>query len=509
MQQDARVKYDDNEPRDESGKWTDGGGSGGGGSGSAGSAKPADKPEPSSGKGGKGKVAAVADFSKKGIRLDHDTTLNASKAEKFLSRWNDRVAEAPEDFKKEFLGGMPGTMNISYNDGSDTMSVTGKLQEDGKEIGEYQRTLDLKNNSAYSAYFVMKKNERGGGVGKTLLKSNVAMYQKLGFDKVTVSANIDVGGYAWAKYGYVPTAASWSSLSSDIRDKLTNDGDRSSHAASGSGYTPESWDMISEHDQSQIETAWQRSTHDEFVESEVQNWRDSGQALQQAKTDLVTDFNDDQQKWALAAIEEWRTGRDDEGAGIPFTNEQILSAITADDYNDRYDEGKADPEFTFDLDKLKDETQPSLPGLEAPSPLSETAQQEITDALTKSFNDEAESKAQDEDPPQYIADSVSEYQDEYWSSMEDEQKYDWAERNGELPEYPMEDDEEDRPEPVEVTDEQQDALMKLARSSDPKALWAIADSEKGKQLLLGTSWSGVLDLKDKQTMDRFNAYVGK
>ena len=51
--------------------------------------------------------------------------------------------------------------------------------------------------------------------------------------------------------------------------------------------------------------------------------------------------------------------------------------------------------------------------------------------------------------------------------------------------------------------------MKLARSSDPKALWAIADSEKGKDLLLGTSWSGVLDLKDKQTMARFHAYVGK
>ena len=66
-----------------------------------------------------------------------------------------------------------------------------------------------------------------------------------------------------------------------------------------------------------------------------------------------------------------------------------------------------------------------------------------------------------------------------------------------------------RPEPVEVTDEQHDGLMKLARSSDPKALWAIADSEKGKELLLGTSWSGVLNLKDKQTMDRFNAYVGK
>jgi hypothetical protein len=27
--------------------------------------------------------------------------------------------------------------------------------------------------------------------------------------------------------------------------------------------------------------------------------------------------------------------------------------------------------------------------------------------------------------------------------------------------------------------------------------------------LLGTDWNGTLNLKDKETMDRFNAYVGK
>jgi hypothetical protein len=51
--------------------------------------------------------------------------------------------------------------------------------------------------------------------------------------------------------------------------------------------------------------------------------------------------------------------------------------------------------------------------------------------------------------------------------------------------------------------------MKLARSSNPKALWAIADSSQGRNLLLNTKWSGVIDFKDKQTMDRFHAYVGK
>jgi hypothetical protein len=463
------------------------------------------------GKGGKGKVSKISDFDKKGVRLDHDTTINPAKAEKFLQTWNEKIAEAPEDFKKDFVG-VPASMSLEYDDTNEKLFVSGNVQNDeGRSIGSYQRTLDLKNKSAYSAYFVLNKGERGEGVGKKLLASNVAMYDKLGFDKVSVSANIDVGGYAWAKYGYVPTAQSWRSLSSDIRDKLNDQGDRANHAASGSGYTPETWDQIGDHDQSQIETAWSRATYSEFEDSEIQNWRDSGQALEDAKRGMsdVSDLRDED--WAKAALETWRDGLSSkEAEGIPFTNDQILAAVDIEEYSSRYGEGKDDPDISIADNKLTGSiTQPTLPGIPEAPPLTDDRRQEIIDALTEGFNDEAESKAQDMDPPSHIADSVSEYQSEYWSSMSDEDKYDWAERNSELPEYPLEDDEEETPEPVEATDPQRDALMKLAQSSDPKALWAIADSSQGKSLLLGTSWSGVLDLKDKQTMARFHAYVGR
>src|SRR6516164_3409789 len=136
-------RYSEDEPRDEQGRWTDGGGSSGGGS----------SEKPSGGDKGKGKVSKVIDFNKNGIRLDHDTVTNPAKAEKFLQRWNDRIAEAPEDFKKDFLGGLDGTMKIGYSDTSDKLTVEGQLQDDdGEKIGNYQRNLDLKNNSAYSAY---------------------------------------------------------------------------------------------------------------------------------------------------------------------------------------------------------------------------------------------------------------------------------------------------------------------------------------------------------------------
>jgi hypothetical protein len=53
------------------------------------------------------------------------------------------------------------------------------------------------------------------------------------------------------------------------------------------------------------------------------------------------------------------------------------------------------------------------------------------------------------------------------------------------------------------------AALRLVKESDPKTLWALADSKVGKEMLSGRGWNGVLDLENKDQMDRFNAYVGK
>jgi hypothetical protein len=57
--------------------------------------------------------------------------------------------------------------------------------------------------------------------------------------------------------------------------------------------------------------------------------------------------------------------------------------------------------------------------------------------------------------------------------------------------------------------EKSDPIAEALASNDPKSVWKIADTPGGKRLLLGTSWAGVLDLKDPEAMQRFNAYVGK
>jgi hypothetical protein len=546
---DHSREFDPNQPRDEDGRWTDAGGGDGGGGGTGGSSGTSDaaaspkvsKQNPKASSSAPASAAPAAqttakpsapapastasssdkktktklkreDFTKAKINL----TANDTGVALLADEWDKNLGGmSPEDFKHDFLGGVDATMTIDRA-GSDHWHVTGKiLGPDGKSIGDYTRSIDFRNKVAESAYFQLNRDSRRNDIGKRVLAGNVDLYRRLGIERVKVHANIDVGGYAWAKYGYVPTRQSWSSLSGEIARGLGSSRRTSSTGRTGNGYTPESWDEINESDQADIRDRWMHETRSEFYDNEVTSWRENGQALDDAKYSLAQNF-DSGAEWAVEALDEFR--HDDDG--IPYTNEQLLNALSIEEYQTGY-EGSKDPEFTFDDDKLKEPSnapppeQMNLPGIEAPdlsAHLTDRMREEITDVLTKAFNDKAESDAQDIDPPEYLAESVAEYQEEYWDQMDDDERYRQAERNGLLPEYDLPDDEEDDGEeqpPVEAAPTQTDDLTKLAASSNPKAVWAIADSPQGKDLLLGTNWYGELNLNDKESMDRFNAYVGK
>jgi hypothetical protein len=60
----------------------------------------------------------------------------------------------------------------------------------------------------------------------------------------------------------------------------------------------------------------------------------------------------------------------------------------------------------------------------------------------------------------------------------------------------------------DVSDQERETIIELIDNPDPKAVWAIADSEVGKELLTDTEWDGVLDLTDKEVLERLNAYIG-
>ena len=452
-------------------------------------------------------------FSADKVTLNSTVTLSKQKAEKFLEQWNSRVQDSPAEFKKHFLGGLEGTMNIGYppygSSEDASWTISGQLEdEDGVKIGEYNREIDWRENKAESAYFKLKDAKTGGDIGKRMLAANVAMYRQLGLDRVDVHADIDVGGYAWAKYGYVPTKESWRDLSSQLGEKIDE-------MAGGGGYTPESWEELTDAQQERIRDAWKEATADEFLQSEIENWRESGQALEEAKKQLAQDVASGPgqdfapQQWALDALAKWRQSRGPDAPRVPFTDAQIFAAVTIDYDGSRYGDGKADPDITFDDGKLAEpegfDTSPTLPGVEPEKPaekLTQDMRDGIEKALIRAFNDKAERLVDDMEPPDSLKESVDDFQNESWDSMPDRDKFRWAENNDKLPEAERGSG--------DIDEETANDLRALADSDDPKAIWAIADAGlDGKNLLLGTDWYGTLDFHDEESMKRFNAYVGK
>ena len=371
--------------------------------------------------------------------------------------------------------------------------------------GQMTRSIDFDKNEASHDYLKLPSSQTGKGEAKTLLSSQVALYQKLGLDRVQVHANIDVGGYAWAKYGFTPTPNSWSNLSDKLQAKIDAD-------SAGSGYTPESWDELSSHDQGRAGREYVNSNVDAEHDYQIQDWREND-GEDDARSKVAEDFTSgDETEWADDAISDFLKSRAEAGHPVPYTADQLHDAITVEHDTGHWPADKG-TYIGFDDDKLKepagfDPKQALLPGIKEVKPedeFTEVMRKQLKSSLESAFKDRAEKVLDDMEPPDYLMDSARESLEESWSSMDDEDRFRWARDNTDLvKEQESESDEK----AVDIPDKDRAAIEKLVQSHDPKAIWAISDSKYGKDLLLGSDWTGTLNLKDPQSMTRFNDYVG-
>jgi hypothetical protein len=134
--------------------------------------------------------------------------------------WN--VLRVPPDKGMELLSGMvadydsPGkfTMRITP-DGTTRLEV--RFQKaDGTRITRLFKRNDSGSLTVSHSYF--KAGRTGQGSGKHLFRVSMGIYKALGVKHVTVYANIDVGGYAWARFGYQTTE--WSTLRGTLLSRL-------------------------------------------------------------------------------------------------------------------------------------------------------------------------------------------------------------------------------------------------------------------------------------------------
>ena len=349
----------------------------------------------------KKKLATRDDFAKAKVRF----RMPDPQVEEFLTSWNEKIGMNPEEFVKTFTGGLQDRVDMSMGKSGNEFQVTGIIKdENGRTIGNFDRDIKPDKKEAYSAYFKIEKAYTGDDIGKRILAGNIEAYEAMGIDTVRVSANIDKGGYAWAKYGYVPTAAAWSTLSAELEGKLDREtgegGTTRGRSTSSDTYEAEEWDMLSSDQQEETFRRWARDSRDEFLQTEIEYWRENGEALESAKRDIAERFNNADAQWAMIAMTELRAERtENQEPDIPYSDDQIMEALTMAEYE--FEQSRWPRRFRVRVDmddKLQaptdfDPNQKELPGFEETDKsthLTQDMRDVIIDKLTKSADTKAD-----------------------------------------------------------------------------------------------------------------------
>lgn len=152
----------------------------------------------------------------------------------FVRIWNEILDRPPARVFAEMLHGTGLQASDAAGrvfkraDGSQAVRWSFKMRDaQGNQVGMTQRVFTRHADGRFvveNALLEIDDSIQSRGVGKLFQANQMRMMERLGVDRVELLANIDVGGYAWARYGYVPSEAAevgtLSNLASEIRGQV-------------------------------------------------------------------------------------------------------------------------------------------------------------------------------------------------------------------------------------------------------------------------------------------------
>ena len=123
-------------------------------------------------------------------------------------------------FAQQYFAGMHSPSVSFRTDPWNQMTFEGPLVKNGQQIGNISREINPETGEVHHGYLKFNGPTQGAGLGKQLLGNQVDLYNKMGMKSIGLFANIDVGGYAWAKYGFQPKPYDWTTLQSGMNRRL-------------------------------------------------------------------------------------------------------------------------------------------------------------------------------------------------------------------------------------------------------------------------------------------------
>lgn len=121
------------------------------------------------------------------------------------------LAELPEDIQIALSHAFEvevGDLRTEINLGESTASrsvlrINGYVMKGNKIVGNFERSVRLEDKSIYNELLeITDKTVQGQGLSDALYDAAESTMYQQGIRKINVGANIDVGGYAWARRGF-------------------------------------------------------------------------------------------------------------------------------------------------------------------------------------------------------------------------------------------------------------------------------------------------------------------
>ena len=172
----------------------------------------------------------VAKLRRDGVSINisaNPSSSDLAKMQKFNEKFPgydlDEWATETREVIKQTLGARAAestSISVSINtDGTFSLSVSNnspRLQMDRRFSESRGKT------GVYHALFKVAPDKQGTGIGKKLFQALYRQYRESGINEISVSANIDVGGYAWGRYGFTCDKSTAESLARRFTAGKTN-----------------------------------------------------------------------------------------------------------------------------------------------------------------------------------------------------------------------------------------------------------------------------------------------
>lgn len=163
-------------------------------------------------------VATDADFAYLDQPVEQDT----------VDAWNEQIGLAPAEViallrgysTEEYLTEMgigtieSGIADLAVTDAGLSIGLDGTAFGSADPIFQHYY---VSGNALYISEIDI--GDADSSIGQEALRASYVLANDIGLSEIRLSAGLESGGWAWAKYGFIPTDTSWSVLSTELIDK--------------------------------------------------------------------------------------------------------------------------------------------------------------------------------------------------------------------------------------------------------------------------------------------------